>query len=127
MVTINKNYLALTFLLFVIEILIALYIHDDFIRPYLGDVLVVILIYCFVKSFFKIPVFNAAVAVLVFSYFIEMLQYFNFVTKLGLEKNKIAKIVLGSSFEWLDIIAYTVGFFILLLLEKRKFIFKEIS
>lgn len=127
MLTLNRNYLYLTVLLFIVETLIAIYVHDHFIRPYLGDVLVVILIYCFVRSFLKIPVIPAAFGVLLFSYFIELLQYFNFVTVVGLENHKIARIVLGSSFEWLDIVAYTFGFFLLLLLENLKFIFKEIS
>ena len=127
MLTVNKNYLYFTVLLFIVETLIAIYVHDQFIRPYLGDVLVVILIYCFVRSFLKIPVVLAAFGVLLFSYFIELLQYFNFVTVVGLENHKIARIVLGSSFEWLDIVAYTFGFFLVLLLENLKFIFKEIS
>ncbi len=127
MLTVNKNYLYFTVLLFIVETLIAIYVHDQFIRPYLGDVLVVILIYCFVRSFLKIPVVLAAFGVLLFSYFIELLQYFNFVTVVGLENHKIARIVLGSSFEWLDIVAYTFGFFLVLLLENLRFIFKEIS
>lgn len=127
MLTVNKNYLFVTVLLFIVETLIAIYVHDQFIRPYLGDVLVVILIYCFVRSFLKIPVVLAAFGVLLFSYFIELLQYFNFVTVVGLENHKIARIVLGSSFEWLDIVAYTFGFFLVLLLENLRFIFKEIS
>lgn len=127
MLTVNKNYLFVTVLLFIVETLIAIYVHDQFIRPYLGDVLVVILIYCFVRSFLKIPVVLAAFGVLLFSYFIELLQYFNFVTVVGLENHKIARIVLGSSFEWLDIVAYTFGFFLVLLLENIRFIFKEIS
>lgn len=127
MLTVNKNYLFVTVLLFIVETLIAIYVHDQFIRPYLGDVLVVILIYCFVRSFLKIPVVLAAFGVLLFSYFIELLQYFNFVTVVGLEDHKIARIVLGSSFEWLDIVAYTFGFFLVLLLENLRFIFKEIS
>lgn len=127
MLTVNKNYLYFTVLLFIVETLIAIYVHDQFIRPYLGDVLVVILIYCFVRSFLKIPVVLAAFGVLLFSYFIELLQYFNFVTLVGLENHKIARIVLGSSFEWLDIVAYTFGFFLVLLLENLRLIFKEIS
>ncbi|WP_313805616.1 DUF2809 domain-containing protein [Flavobacterium sp.] len=58
------------------------------------------------------------VCVLLFSYLIELLQYFNFVHLLGLEESKIAKIVLGSSFEWLDLVAYTAGGLIIILAEK---------
>lgn len=76
MLTVNKNYLYFTVLLFIVETLIAIYVHDQFIRPYLGDVLVVILIYCFVRSFLKNTCRpDAFVGVLLFSYFIELLQY----------------------------------------------------
>jgi uncharacterized protein DUF2809 len=118
MLTFNRNYALLTILLFAVETLIALYVHDAFVRPYFGDVLVVILIYFFVKSFLKISVNAAAILVLLFSYTIEVLQYFNLVEKLHLEKSELAKTVLGSSFSWLDIIAYTFGFILILVVEK---------
>lgn len=118
MLAINRNYLLCTILLFITEVLIALFVNDSFIRPYLGDVLVVILIYCFVKSFFKIPVVASAIGVLLFSYFIEMLQRFNFVEKIGLKECKIARIVLGSSYEIKDLVAYTIGFGIILMAER---------
>lgn len=47
-------YAAATVLLTIIEVLIALYVHDDFVRPYVGDVLAVIAVYCAVRIF--IPV-----------------------------------------------------------------------
>ncbi|MCW5910752.1 MAG: DUF2809 domain-containing protein [Cyclobacteriaceae bacterium] len=51
----NRNYLVWSLAIFIAEVLIALFVHDSFIRPYVGDVLVVILIYCFVKSFIDLP------------------------------------------------------------------------
>lgn len=119
MLTFNKNYFALTILLFITECLIALYIDDAFIRPYFGDVLVVILIYCFVKSFLKIPVLPCIIFVLLFSYSIEILQYLNLVEKLHLEKSRLARTVLGSSFSWADLVAYTFGALAILLFENR--------
>ena len=116
--TFNKTYFGLSFILFLIEVLIALFINDSFIRPYLGDVLVVILIYCFIKSFFKLQVINLAVFVLFFAFTIEFLQYLNIVEKLNLENNKIAKTVLGTSFAWLDLVCYLIGIAIILLIEK---------
>ncbi len=108
----------LTILLFITEVLIALYVHDDIVRPYIGDLLVVILIYCFVKSFFNFPVFLTAMSVLLFSFLIEFLQYCNIIEKLGLQHLKLAKTVLGNSFAWIDIAAYIGGIAIVLLLEK---------
>jgi hypothetical protein len=119
MLTFNKNYFGFVILLFFIEVLIALYINDRFVRPYLGDVLVVILIYCFLKSFLKLPVLTVAIAVLGFSFTIEFLQFLNIVEKLGLEKSKIARTVIGTSFSWIDLLSYIVGIAIVLIIEKH--------
>ncbi len=128
MFTFNKKYFYLTLLLFLIEVCIAVFVNDGFIRPFIGDVLVVILIYCFVRAFWNIRPFIVALSVLAFSYTIEVLQYFNFVNKLGLQNNKILAVALGSIFDWKDIIAYTIGVIAVLWLENkqnRKDIFKN--
>ncbi len=106
------KYFTATVVLFIIEVFIALYVNDSFIRPYFGDVLVVILIYCFIKSFVITDVLKTAIGVLLFSYVIELLQYYRFVEVLGLQEYKLAKVVLGTSFAWHDIVAYTAGFLI---------------
>lgn len=116
--TFRPVYFLLAILLFVIEVVIALFVHDGFIRPYLGDVLVVMLIYCFVRSFFSIPVPAAAVLVLVFAFFIETLQAMNAIVWLGLEKSALARMVLGTHFAWMDIVAYIAGFLLILLAER---------
>jgi hypothetical protein len=113
----NRNYFILTILLFLAEIAIAMYVHDDFIRPYFGDFLVVILLYCFVKSFVKVSVLVAASLVLIFSFGIEIAQYFNMVEKLGLQHSKIARVVLGNSFAWVDLLAYALGILTVIGLE----------
>ena len=88
------NYFLVTILIFGIEILIALFAHDRIIRPYIGDLLVVILLYCFVKSFADTPVFATAISVLLFSYMVEILQYFKIINILGLQDCAIARIVM---------------------------------
>ena len=114
----NRNYFILTILLFLIETAIALYLHDNFIRPYFGDFLVVILLYCFVKSFVNVSVWVAAGLVLLFSFAIEIAQYLNMVEKLGLQHSKIAKIILGNSFAWMDLLAYVLGILAVISIEK---------
>jgi hypothetical protein len=116
--TFNKHYFGFTILLFLVEVLIALFVNDTFVRPYLGDVLVVILIYCFIKSFFKLPVLTVAAFVLIFSFTIEFLQFLNIVEKLHLEKSKIARTVLGTSFSWIDLLTYIIGIAIVIFIEK---------
>jgi hypothetical protein len=118
MITFNPRYFLLAFTLFIIEVLIALFVHDSFIRPYFGDYLVVILIYCSVRSFIKGSTLKIAIGVLLFSYLIETLQYFSIVDKLGLTKNIVAKTVIGYGFEWWDILAYTLGIATVLVIEK---------
>ncbi len=109
MLKFNRNYFILTILLLLTEITIALYVHDNFVRPYFGDFLVVILLYYFLKSFVNISVLTAASLVLFFSFAIEIAQYFNMVEKLGLLHSKIARVVLGNSFAWMDLLAYVLG------------------
>ncbi len=114
------HYFLLFLLIFVTEVCIALFIHDDFIRPYLGDVLVVILIYCFLKSFVDLSVRTACVLVLAFAFLVEFLQYCNTVERLGLQHNKIARTVIGTSFSWIDILTYIIGIAIVWISENKK-------
>ena len=117
----HKNYFLLALSLLLIEILIASFVHDAFIRPYVGDFLVVILIYCFIKSFLNTPVVATAVFVLLFACAIETAQYFDLAGLLGLQHSRIAKVILGSSFEWKDVLAYTCGIGTELLGEVKAF------
>lgn len=117
----NQKYLAIAILLFLIEILIALFVHDKFIRPYFGDFLVVILIYCFLKSFVNLPVGSAALIVLIFSFVVEMGQYFNLIGILGLQHSAFARTVLGNSFAWIDLMAYVAGILSVVIIEKVYF------
>ena len=121
----NRNYFILTILLFLIETAIALYLHDNFIRPYFGDFLVVMLLYCFLKSFINLSVWVAAGLVLLFSFTIEIAQYFNMVEKLGLQHSKIARVVLGNSFAWMDLLAYVLGILAVISIEKIYFRTRE--
>lgn len=118
MLRFNKKYFLFTAILFVVELLIALFVRDSFVRPYLGDYLVVFLIYCAVRTVLDAPVINVAIGVLLFSYAVEVLQYFQIVNKLGLQNNTIAKTVIGYGFEWIDLVAYTMGILTILALER---------
>ncbi|BAV04108.1 Protein of unknown function [Filimonas lacunae] len=114
----SKTYLLLTVLLFLTEVYIGKYVHDAFVRPYVGDFLVVILLYCLVQSFIQMPVKPLAVGVLLFSYVVEVLQYLNIVKVLGLENNSMARIIIGTAFAWSDILAYTLGILLVVWIEK---------
>lgn len=115
----HKKYFLWALALFAVEVYIGVYVRDRFVRPFMGDFLVVILLYCLVKSFVNTSVRRAAVGVLLFSYLVETLQYLKIVKWLGLEHNRLASIIIGTSFSWEDMLAYTLGIGLVLILEKR--------
>lgn len=125
MLKFNATYFRLASFIFTVETLIALYVHDNFVRPYIGDFLVVILIYCFIKSFLDLKVIPTALFVLIFAVTIEFLQYLNIVEKLGFQDSKIARTVIGTSFSWADILTYLVG--VIMVISVESFLYKEKS
>ena len=104
-------FLGFLFLLF-IEILIARFVSDSFMRPYLGDFLVVILIYCFLMWISRISVLKGLIIVLMFSFAVEFFQLINIVKVLQHQPPKIVMIILGSSFSVWDLLAYKLGIFL---------------
>ena len=105
----QRSYALLAVLFLVVEILIATFLKTGFIRHTFGDFLVVILIYCFVKSFWNGPYLWAAIGTLLFAYLIEISQYLHLIDLLGLKDSLAAKLILGNSFSWDDMLAYTLG------------------
>lgn len=103
--------------LFLIEVWIALFVHDQIVRPYLGDVLVVIVVYCFVRIFLPDGLRKLPLYVFLFAIFVEALQYLHLVELLGLENNTLARVILGSVFDWKDIGSYAVGCLLLAVFE----------
>jgi len=61
------------------------------------------------------------VGLLVFciSFCVEYLQYFQLIKILGLQDNKIANLVLGNTYNILDLLAYIIGISIVMLLESK--------
>ena len=102
----------------IIEILIALFVRDSFIRPYGGDILVTILLCCFVRMIFmeKIPLLP--LWVFLFAVTVEVLQYFDIVSILGLGGIKFFVVLIGNSFSVIDILCYAIGCVLFYLREK---------
>ena len=116
----NLKYFYGAILLFLIEVGIAVFFDDSLIRPFVGDVLVVILIYCVIRAFWQIQVLPLALSTFGFACLVEVLQYFKFVDVLGLRPYKLLAIVLGTTFDWKDILAYGLGTAIVLGWEDRR-------
>lgn len=115
---IQKKYLLLFIVILLVELYIGFYVHDAIIRPYIGDLLVVILMYSFVKIFWKADNVKVAAYTFVFSCLVELAQYFKLVNVIGLGENKLARVLIGTSFSWIDILAYFGGFLVIVVGER---------
>lgn len=112
------GYLIATILIFLTEVGIAKFATDSFVRPFLGDAIVVVLMYVFLRTFLRFDYRIIALACLGFAYFVEMLQAWNVGQFLGLKG--VWLIVLGSTFDPMDLVAYSVGCMACLLLDPWK-------
>ncbi len=114
---ISIKHIVATSALFATEIAIAYFHFTPFIRGFLGDVLVIWLLYSFLKIFIKNNVLKTAVSVLAFAYFVELLQFFKLAAKFDIH-SEILLTIIGSVFDFWDLVAYTLGFILILLIEK---------
>ena len=115
----NLKYFLLTIFIFLVEVLIATVLKNQFfIRAYLGDVIVVMLLYTLVKSFFVIDSIKLILGIFAFSCLVEFAQYFKLADKLGFPEGSLMYIVVGNSFSWIDIVCYGAGCLILYLIVK---------
>lgn len=125
MLTFHKNWFYLAACLFCLEAFIAAFLHDRLIRPYVGDLLAVVFLYCLVKSVAPVPVLPTVVGVLLVAYALEALQYVHLLQHLGLTHSRLAALVLGSHFEWIDMLAYTLGALLILGVEKTRRLYNQ--
>lgn len=91
------------------EVFIALRVHDRFIRPHFGDVLVVVLIHALVRSFLDVSWRRIAVGVFLFACFVEAMQGIHLVDLLGLSGSRFWSTVIGTQGDFHDVAAYAGG------------------
>lgn len=106
---------ALAFLL--IEIVIAMFVRDSFVRPHLGDSLAVVLVYLMLRASTRLGVASSAASALLIACAIEVGQFYGLVDRLGLGHSAVARTVLGTGFDPRDFIAYAGGAAFVLLVE----------
>lgn len=83
--------------------------RDRFIRPFLGDVLVVVLLYAACRTILKSASVKVVLGVVLFAFLVEIAQYFQLSEKLNLADQSIGQIILGSTYDPLDLLAYFIG------------------
>ncbi|MGE8636520.1 MAG: DUF2809 domain-containing protein, partial [Achromobacter piechaudii] len=104
--------LAVTALLALIALYGAPY---PFLRGFLGDVIAVGWAYLVYRTFIRAQVLPLAIAALLTGYAVEFCQYLAKQYSLQIQQ-PILRVVLGSVPDWWDVLAYTVGFVVVLLL-----------
>lgn len=102
-------YGSIFLLLLGIEVLIALFAHNTFMRSYFGDVLVIPAMYTFLRMLFPNKCRLLPLYLFFFAVLVEIGQYFDYVTLLGLGNIRFFRILLGTSFSWWDIVSYAAG------------------
>lgn len=116
----SKIYFTLFLVLFCIEAFIAYFLKTGFIRHTFGDFLVVIMLYCLLKSFIELKPITMSLIVLSISFTIEFLKLTPFLEYINLQDNIITKTVLGSTFNYSDLVAYTLGVLTIIIVEKKQ-------
>ena len=115
-------------LLVAVEVCIGVFYFSHFIRSYVGDVIIVWVLYCLFRSFVpkKFDSYGVALGILAFSFAVEILQKAHIANILGV-KNELLRIIIGTSYAPEDLWSYAAGTAVTLLeiflyrqLKKRK-------
>ena len=106
----RKPYIIIFIAIFAVEACIALFVHDDFVRPYIGDVIVMWAVYCLAQIILggRFGSYKVAVGSLIFAFFVELLQKFRIVDVLGI-KSPVLRTIIGTSFAPADLVCYLAG------------------
>jgi len=114
----SKHYFAWTCAVVATEAFIALALHDDFVRPYVGDTLAVVLLYVAQLSVLELRRSSAALGALAVACVVELGQCVHIVDRLGLADVAVARVVLGTFGDLHDVVAYTAALPLIALAER---------
>ena len=103
-------YIMIFVLLVGVEVFIALTQHDNFIRYYGGDIIVMWVLYCLVQAVLggKNNHYIVNLCLLAFAFAVEFLQKWGFVDRFGIE-NRFLRVLIGTSFAVEDLWSYAAG------------------
>ena len=118
--TFNRRAFAALLAVTAVEVLIAtLGKPYPLLRGFVGAVVAVGWAYLVYRSFIRASVLPLALAALLTGYAVELGQYLARHFGWRLEQ-PVLRVVLGSVPDWWDMLAYTLGFFLVLLLTARR-------
>ena len=102
-------YGAIALMSFAAIVYIALFVTQPFVRGHLGDVLVVIPIHCAIRVIWPRRLKLLALYVFIFACLVEFTQYINLLELMGLAHITWLRVVVGVTFDWMDILCYAIG------------------
>lgn len=115
----NPQYFIVFIVLLLVEVFIGVCIRDAFIRPFVGDVLSVCVLFSMVRVFYTGNGVNLGIGLLLFAFGVEFAQFFKLASLLNLEKGSIPYVMLGATFDPLDLLAYILGTVLNISLDKK--------
>ena len=105
----RRVFVILSTVILATELVIALFVRDSFVRPYVGDVLVTVLLCSLCRIVVPNKMKALPVFVFIFATLVELMQYFDIVKLLGLEGNRLISTLVGRTFSFADIVCYAIG------------------
>lgn len=118
MLRLHRGYALAAVILLAIEVVIALYVRDRFVRPHLGDTLAVLLVYCGLRAATRIGIVPAATAAFAVAALVELGQLVGILDLLGWRDSPLARTLLGTGFDWKDFLAYAAGAIVAVMAER---------
>jgi hypothetical protein len=105
----DRSSFLIFLLILMLEIIIGTFFHDRFVRYFVGDVLIVVLICYFIRSWWAIRLWILLLGTLIFAFLTELAQYVDLIGLLGWQHSELTRLTIGSTFDWTDLLAYTIG------------------
>jgi hypothetical protein len=117
---IRKSYAMAAAVLMAVEFGIAAFVPGGPVRTHGGDLLAVLLVYCALRAVTSLGSPGATGAALAIAATIEGAQWLRLGDLLGWQGSPLARILLGSSFDPMDLLAYAAGGCVALAIEAAK-------
>ena len=104
----RRRYAAAALILLAVEVFIALFVHDAFVRPYGGDILVTVWLCCVLRAVVPGRIPYLPLRVFLFSAAVEGMQAMGIAAWIPASWT-VLRVIVGSVFSVWDLVCYTVG------------------
>ena len=116
----NIKYFSTNLFLLATLIVMAVFVKELFLQSYICDVLIILWFFFLLKSFFKGANYELAHYALLFTIVLEIAEFYQVIELLGLQDNKVAKMALGSAFDWFDLLVYGITWLLIISIESYR-------